>query len=316
MYVLMLIWVLFLSVLTFYCYCAACLFIFAGKARSDSEPAVPSQKSVIPPSLVSPQRPEEDILFQWRLRRKMEQAREGPWHMQHTKLHGPAVSWQNPTLNQPPANGHLFKVRLSCVTNTILLYIPDLQNHSFFLCLVRCPQHQQSTQTEYSAHPNLMASQSEAHASCFQASGPSPAPAFVSSSSGVSQPQPVAGVPSHMHFLCDVLPCPIQSSHTSRQQRISQDICTSRRKPKAPENNLPDEPIHEPSPLSQPASSEAKRGGGTDHPQRPERKKKEKVWKKDTERVITTRKQKKSRYWKMDILYINFSGVLSAPLLS
>ncbi|TWW79378.1 hypothetical protein D4764_10G0004080 [Takifugu flavidus] len=186
------------------------------KARSDSEPAASSQKSFIPPSLVNPQRPEEDILFQWRLRRKMEQAREGPWHMQHTRLHGPTVSWQTPALNHPPATGPLFK------------------------------------------------------------------------------PQPVAGVPSHMHFLCDVLPCPIQSSHTGRKQMISQDVCMSRCTPKAPENNLPDEPVHEPTPLSKPTSSEAKRGGATSHPQRPERKKKEKVSKKDTERVITTRKQKKS----------------------
>lgn len=97
-----------------------CLFIFAGKARSDSEPAASSQKSFIPPSLVNPQRPEEDILFQWRLRRKMEQAREGPWHMQHTRLHGPTVSWQTPALTHPPATGPLFKVRLACVTSTFL----------------------------------------------------------------------------------------------------------------------------------------------------------------------------------------------------
>eukprot|EP00066_Takifugu_rubripes_P014627 XP_011603893.1 PREDICTED: proline and serine-rich protein 3 isoform X1 [Takifugu rubripes] len=233
------------------------------KARSDSEPAASSQKSFIPPSLVNPQRPEEDILFQWRLRRKMEQAREGPWHMQHTRLHGPTVSWQTPALNHPPATGPLFK-------------------------------HQQSTQTEYSTQPNLTASQSDPHASYSQASGPSPTPALVSSGSIVSQPQPVAGVPSHMHFLCDVLPCPIQSSHTGRKQMISQDVCMSRCTPKAPENILPDEPVHEPTPLSKPTSSEAKRGGATSHPQRPERKKKEKVSKKDTEMVITTRKQKKS----------------------
>lgn len=104
--------------MTFYCYFPVCLFIFAVKARSDSEPAVSSQKSFVPPSLVSPQRPEEDILFQWRLRRKMEQAREGPWHMQHTRLYSPAVSWQTQTLNHLPANGPFFKVRLARVTNT------------------------------------------------------------------------------------------------------------------------------------------------------------------------------------------------------
>lgn len=284
-------------VLTFYCYCAVCLFIFAGKARSDSQPAASSQKSFIPPSLVNPQRPEEDILFQWRLRRKMEQAREGPWHMQHTRLDGPSVSWQTPALNHPPATGALFKVRLASVTNSILLYIPDLQNDEYFPCLVRCLQHQQGTQTEYSTQPNLRASQSDPHpASCSQASGPSPAPALVSSGSIVSQPQHVASVPSHMHFLCDVLPCPIQSSHTGRKQMISQDICMSHCTPKVPENNLPDEPVHEPAPLSKPTSSGAERGGATSHPQRPERKKKEKVSKKDTERGITTRKQNKSRY--------------------
>lgn len=110
-----------------------CLFIFAVKARSNLEPALSSQKSFVPPSLVTPQRPEEDILFQWRLRRKMEQAREGPHHVQHPSLLGPPFSWQAQTLNNPAANGPLFKVRLVYVTNTILLYIPHLQNHLFSL---------------------------------------------------------------------------------------------------------------------------------------------------------------------------------------
>lgn len=116
--------------MTFYCYFPVCLFIFAGKARSDSEPAVSSQKSFVPPSLVSPQRPEEDILFQWRLRRKMEQAREGPWHMQHTRLYSPAISWQTQTLNHLPANGPFFKVRLARVTNTFC-YIYSRFEESF-----------------------------------------------------------------------------------------------------------------------------------------------------------------------------------------
>lgn len=67
-------------------------------------------------------------------------------------------------------------------------------------------------------------------------------------------------------------------------------------KTKVPENNLADEPICEPVPLSQPASSEAEEKGGTSHHDRPERKKKKKVQTKDSERVIATRKQKKSRY--------------------
>lgn len=93
-------------------YCAVYLFIFAVKARSDSEPAASSQKSVLPPSSVTPQWPAEDILFQWRLRRKMEQAREGPRHVQHPSLHGPTFSWQSQTFNHPAASGPLFKVRL------------------------------------------------------------------------------------------------------------------------------------------------------------------------------------------------------------
>lgn len=157
-------------------------------------------------------------------------------------------------------------------------------------------QHQQSTQTEYSTHPRVMASQSEPHASCFHVPGPSPVPTFVASGSLDSQPRPVTSFPAHMHFLCDVLPCPIQSSHASGQQIIIPVISRSHVKSKVPENNPTDEPICEPGPHLQPASSEAVERGGTSHHKRPERKKKEKVWMKDSERVIATRKQKKSRY--------------------
>lgn len=104
----------------FDCSCAVCLFIFAVKARSDSDPAASSLKCFVPPSLVTPQRLEEDILFQWRLRRKMEQAREGSRHVQPS-LHGPTLSWQTETLNQPAADGAFLKVRLVCATSTILL---------------------------------------------------------------------------------------------------------------------------------------------------------------------------------------------------
>lgn len=273
-----------------------CLFIFAAKAQSDSQPAASSPKSVVLPSLVTPQQPEEDILFQWRLRRKMEQAREGPRHVQHPSLHGPTFSWQNQTFNHPAANGLLFKVRLVLCCKHVLLYIPILQNHSFFPYFIHCLQHQQSTQNEYSAHPHVMASQSEPYASCFQVPGPSPFPAVVASGSLDSQPLPVARFPAHMHFLCDVLPCPIQSSHASGQQIITPDISRSHVKTKVPENNLPDEPICEPGPPSQPTCSEAEERGGTSHHKRPERKKKEKVRTKNSERVIATRKQKKSRY--------------------
>lgn len=162
---------------------------------------------------------------------------------------------------------------------------------------MHCLQYQQSTQPEYlcnSTRPYMTASQSEPSTSCFQASGPCPVPAVVTSGGSVSQPLPT--VPAHMHFLCDVLPCPIQSSHASKQHVTSRDIAVSHVKANVPANNLPDEPICERTPLSQPASSEAKEGGGTSRHKRPERTKKDKVRTKDSDRVITTTKQKKSRY--------------------
>eukprot|EP00064_Thunnus_orientalis_P013267 superscaffoldBa00002133_g13304 len=79
------------------------------KARSDSVQAVSSQKSPGFPSLVPPARPEEDILFQWRLRRKMEQAREWSQSQQHSSLHGSTFSWQGPSLCYPSANGQAYK---------------------------------------------------------------------------------------------------------------------------------------------------------------------------------------------------------------
>lgn len=121
----------------FDCYCAVCLFIFPAKAWSDSQPAASSQKSVVPPSLVTPQQPEEDILFQWRLRRKMEQAREGPRNVQHPSLHVPTFGWQSQTFNHPAANGLLFKVRLVLCCKHILLHIPVLHSHfSLISCII------------------------------------------------------------------------------------------------------------------------------------------------------------------------------------
>lgn len=37
----------------------------------------------------------------------------------------------------------------------------------------------------------------------------------------MSPHQPLAHVPAHMHFLCDVLPCSIQLSHASTQENAS-----------------------------------------------------------------------------------------------
>lgn len=85
---------------------------FPVKANSDLVQAVSSQKPFVTPSLVIPTRPEEDVLFQWRLRRKIEQARECPQPLRHPSLHGPTFSWQAPSLGYPSASGQAYKVEL------------------------------------------------------------------------------------------------------------------------------------------------------------------------------------------------------------
>ncbi|GLD63523.1 proline and serine-rich protein 3 isoform X4 [Lates japonicus] len=85
-----------------------CWLTFAVKVSSNSDKAVSSQKPIIPSS-GPPTRPEEDILFQWRLRRKMEQAREWPPSLQHSSLHRPTLSWQAPSLSPSSAGGQAYK---------------------------------------------------------------------------------------------------------------------------------------------------------------------------------------------------------------
>ncbi|XP_047453643.1 proline and serine-rich protein 3 isoform X2 [Mugil cephalus] len=158
---------------------ASLLRASAGMVSSDSVHAV----------TVPPTRPEEDILFQWRLRRKMEQAREWPRTPQPSSLHGSTFSWRSPILSHPSSGG---------------------QAH----------EQQQRTQPSQSSqgdmHPHAPAPQQEAHSP--------PLPAYVVPGSSVSQPQAIAHVPAHMHLLCDVLPCPIQSSQAGSQQGVAQRL--------------------------------------------------------------------------------------------
>ncbi|KAE8288658.1 Proline and serine-rich protein 3 [Larimichthys crocea] len=218
------------------------------KASLDSDQIASSHKASVVPSLVPPTRPEEDILFQWRLRRKIEQARDWPQSVQHSSLHGPTFSWHAPSLNNPSASGQAYKQQQST---------PEL--------------------SQKAKHPHIAAPQpeaKEAHTLCPPASGPPPFPAFVVSGSSVSQPQAIAHVPAHMHLLCDVLPCPIKSSDVSRQQNISQSIDESHAKAvhektqvtKNSKNNFTDEPIREHTPSPPPGSSavteEGKRNQG------------------------------------------------------
>ncbi|CAB1416812.1 unnamed protein product [Pleuronectes platessa] len=195
---------------------------------SYSNQAVGSQTSVIP-SLRPPTRPEEDILFQWRLRRKMEQAREGPQSLQHSSQHGITVNWRGSSLRHPSAGEHAYKH----------------QQHS------QLPEFSQKD-----SHPLITAPLPEAKEALTTlptASGPPPSLAFVVSGSSVSQQQTLSHVPAHMHLLCDILPCPIQSSHAGAQQNISQrtdEFHTEvvSKKTQVPDNrtdNFTEEPIRE-----------------------------------------------------------------------
>ncbi|XP_071326777.1 proline and serine-rich protein 3 isoform X2 [Trachinotus anak] len=254
------------------------------KASSNSVQAVSSQKSVLP-SLGPPTRPEEDILFQWRLRRKMEQAREWPQSLKHSSLQSTTFSWRAPSLSPTSAGGQAYK-------------------------------QQQSTQPpdfiQKNTSPHIIAPQpevKEAHRSCPPASGPPPSPAYVVSDSSVSQPQSIAHVPAHMHLLCDVLPCPIQSSHAPAQQNISQRVDEFHtkvvsKKTQAPENStdiVTDKPIREHISSSSCASSGAIKEEWHLHNRRFESNKKEKAQTKESgrnekETAMSIRRQKKSRY--------------------
>lgn len=123
-------------------------------------------------------------------------------------------------------------------------------------------------------------------------------PAFLVSGSSVSQPQAIAHVPAHMHFLCDVLPCSIQSSNVGRQQGISQNIDKSPTEvgqvrshvSESSQKTFPNETIQKHIPYSQPASSEAIEKEEPSRRRRHESNKDERAGTKDA-----SRKQKKSR---------------------
>lgn len=85
---------------------------FAAKGISGVAQPASFKKSVFTPSLVTPLRPEEDILFQWRLRRKLEQARECPQPLQRLSLHGPTFNWQTPSVYSPSDSRGAYKVKV------------------------------------------------------------------------------------------------------------------------------------------------------------------------------------------------------------
>lgn len=199
------------------------------KTNSDSNQAF--QKPAVIPSVVPSTRPEEDILFQWRLRRKMEQARE-----QHSS-YGPTFNWQLPTLSYTSGCGQHFK------GSSQPLNFTEKAPHPQIACA--CPETKET--------PKVFTS----------SAGPAPLPAFRGSGSGSSAAQP--HVPAHMHFLCDVLPCPSQTRHASTHENIlssvdeswTKDVC---KKTEVSSNTIkaaPDEPSLKHMPSSSVGSSVA-----------------------------------------------------------
>lgn len=105
-----------------------------------------------------------------------------------------------------------------------------------------------------------------------------------------------------MHLLCDVLPCPVQSSHASAQQSISLTPDESQAKVICKKTKVPgistEEPALEHMSSSPPASSGAVEGEWPSHHKKQERNRKEKAQTKKSEKTekktgVSSRKQKK-----------------------
>ncbi|XP_054639211.1 proline and serine-rich protein 3 isoform X2 [Dunckerocampus dactyliophorus] len=194
-----------------------------GLGRSDlSFPiniAEPMYRPLINTTLTSaiapPTRPEEDILFQWRLRRKMEQANEQCQSNQHSEL---LTSTLHAGLHLSSVNGQ-----------------PSKQQQ-----IIQCPEPTQE------AIPQ--AETKEVH-------GHLPSAAFPVSDSSVFHPQSLPHVPAHMHLLCDLLPCPSWSPGSMLQGNSHKLEETSPKETQISINTYMDEPAHRHIPSPPPAPS-------------------------------------------------------------
>lgn len=236
------------------------------KTGIDLVQAVTFQKSAVIPTLTPPNRPEKDILLQWRSRRKMEKGGESAQTFPHSSLHGSAFQWQVHSL---PVSEQ-----------------PHKQKQS-----IQTPESSQRATYSHMDAPHLETREQP----CPASPNSTPFPACVASSSLVSHPQAIIHVPAHMHFHCDVLPCPSQSSHANMQQSISQRLEPSTNV-KTPAAQTPEQ-IHK-SP-SEPSSSGGIEGGSAPNPKESEMKKKVKAPTKHSEKdkrkaATSTREQKKS----------------------
>ncbi|XP_061531804.1 proline and serine-rich protein 3 isoform X2 [Phycodurus eques] len=169
----------------------------AAMARLDSAFAVPLQRYTVTSSMSPHTRPEEDILSQWRLRRKMEQASEWSHSLQNFELCTPTFKGRAPSLHFSSVNGHPYKQQQS----------------------IQYPEPSQGAVPE----------PKEAHGHHQSTSVPL---AIAVSDTLVSQPQSLVHVPAHMHLLCDILPCPTRSPHPIMFQgnpRIPEETLTKER---------------------------------------------------------------------------------------
>ncbi|XP_036394497.1 proline and serine-rich protein 3 [Megalops cyprinoides] len=142
-------------------------------------PIGPLSKPSLGGLVAPPTRPDEDILFQWRLRRKMEQARQ--W---------PLLQSQGPALHQPQASRQ-----------------PQQAQHGFYPS--DPPQRVSRLCTAAPQDPSFP------HG---VPAPPLHAPSLPIASPSVPKLRPDAPVAAHMHLLCDVLPCPLQHPPSSRRR--------------------------------------------------------------------------------------------------
>ncbi|CAL8248726.1 unnamed protein product [Lota lota] len=220
---------------------------------SSASPAVgPSQKSYGPSSSLGRQRPEEDILFQWRLRRKMEQARHWPQSLsqQFPSLPQPPPALQSPSLPQPPP----------------ALQSPSLPQPPPALQSPSLPQPPPALQSPSLPQPSVM------HGLCPPAAGPPP----------TSTPRPASSQTASSHqaamepLLWDGSPGPVRSSSpTTRPKALGRP--PTHIAPKRPTPVLgtvtsrsPAQGVGEPERCPPPCSPESPRGGGSSETKPPQ----------------------------------------------
>lgn len=98
------------------------IVVFAAMATLDSASAVPHQRYAV----TSLPAPPEDILSQWRLRRKMEQASEQCQSRQNSRLCTPTYRGPGPSLHFSTLNLHPYKVGV-IVTAFLICRTPMVQ---------------------------------------------------------------------------------------------------------------------------------------------------------------------------------------------